>query len=306
MGNTFFFEWEVRLMEWLQANMGGVGEALAKFFSMFGEELLLVAILGFIYWCWDKKYGLFVGLNLVVVSVWNPMIKNIALRLRPYFVHDSIKCLKPVDAGADIYDVTAQGYSFPSGHSSSSAATYGAIAAYGKKKLFVILACCLTFLVGFSRFCLGVHYPTDVLCGWALGLIVLLVISWLSKKIQREWVLHLILLIIGLPGFFYCTTTDFYSSYGMLLGLMFGALFEKRFVKFENTRKPLFLVLRLIGGIAIYFALNTVLKLPFSSEFRNAATLPSFLVRTLRYAIVIFTVLGLYPILFRLEKKLAK
>ena len=133
-----------------------------------------------------------------------------------------------------------------------------------------------------------------------------MVISWLSKKIQREWVLHLILLIIGLPGFFYCTTTDFYSSYGMLLGLMFGALFEKRFVKFENTRKPLFLVLRLIGGIAIYFALNTVLKLPFSSEFRNAATLPSFLVRTLRYAIVIFTVLGLYPMLFRLEKKLAK
>ena len=127
----------------------------------------------------------------------------------------------------------------------------------------------------------------------------------LRKLNDLRWI-FVILLVSGIPGFFFCRSTDFYTSYGMLLGLTFGALFEKRYVKFENTRKPLFLILRLIGGIAVYFAMNTVLKLPFSSEFLASAVFPAFLVRTLRYAVVIFTVLGIYPLLFRLEKKFTR
>ena len=45
-GNTFFFPWEVNLMEWLQAHIGGAGISIISLFSMFGEELLLVLILG--------------------------------------------------------------------------------------------------------------------------------------------------------------------------------------------------------------------------------------------------------------------
>ena len=57
MGVNFAFNWELQLIEWLQNAGGSVGVALASFFTMFGEELILIAILGFIYWCWDKEYG---------------------------------------------------------------------------------------------------------------------------------------------------------------------------------------------------------------------------------------------------------
>jgi undecaprenyl-diphosphatase len=67
--------------------------------------------------------------------------------------------------------------SFPSGHSMQSAivyATLGALLArFAKRRATQVLpiaaAVAITFLVGVSRLVLGVHYPTDVLAGWAAG-----------------------------------------------------------------------------------------------------------------------------------------
>lgn len=67
--------------------------------------------------------------------------------------------------------------SFPSGHSMVGAATYltlGAmlaqtVARRREKIYFVGMAMLLSFFIGMSRVYLGVHYPTDVLAGWAGG-----------------------------------------------------------------------------------------------------------------------------------------
>ncbi len=68
-------------------------------------------------------------------------------------------------------------HSFPSGHSMLSAVTYltyGALASQLVSrrivKLYLVGACItVALLVGLTRVYLGVHYPTDVLAGWALG-----------------------------------------------------------------------------------------------------------------------------------------
>ena len=135
MGNTFYYAWEVALMEAIQAHLGDLGAKIASIISAFGEELVLVAIMGFIYWCWDKKTGRVIGLNVIMGLVYNPLFKNIALRRRPYMDNPGIKCLKPVDSSASIYDIKAQGYSFPSGHSTNSAIAYGSLACFYKNKV---------------------------------------------------------------------------------------------------------------------------------------------------------------------------
>ena len=148
MGNAFSFAWEDTLIIWLQAHMGAAGTALASFFSMFGEEMLLILVLGFFYWCYDKELGKLLGRNICVVIVLNPMMKNLALRLRPYMVNPEIQCLKPVDASADIMDLAAQGYSFPSGHSSNAAAAYGTVGRWYRKTWVRVLAVVIPLLAG--------------------------------------------------------------------------------------------------------------------------------------------------------------
>ncbi|MBQ5992638.1 MAG: phosphatase PAP2 family protein [Clostridia bacterium] len=307
VGVPFFFDWEVQLMEWLQAHIGntGVGFWILSNLSAFGEQLLLVVIMGFLYWGLNKEFGKYVGLNVLMVNVWNPMIKNVVLRLRPYMVTDTIKPLRLVDEGADPMDVAAQGYSFPSGHSSNAVTVYGSLAVHEKKrKLLWVVAVVLPLLVGFSRVFVGVHYPTDVLCGWLLGIVVITLVPWLRRVIKNRWLFYGVLLLTAVPGFFFCKTNDYFSSLGMLVGFIFAEPFEEKFVKFENTSNIFRCILRTVGGGLIYFGLNEVLKLPFPKELLDAGNVVSQLIRVLRYAAVIFTVIGVYPMLFKLTDKI--
>jgi undecaprenyl-diphosphatase len=74
--------------------------------------------------------------------------------------------------------VVEQTYAFPSGHAMMSAVVYLSLAVmlstiherHRERVFFLLAAMLLTFLVGMSRMYLGVHYPTDVLAGWAIGL----------------------------------------------------------------------------------------------------------------------------------------
>jgi undecaprenyl-diphosphatase len=88
--------------------------------------------------------------------------------------------------------------SFPSGHAMLSAVVYltlGALLARTQKnvcaKLYLLsLAAALTIAVGISRIYLGVHWPTDVLGGWAIGsawaLFCWLLMLWLQNKGKVE------------------------------------------------------------------------------------------------------------------------
>lgn len=88
--------------------------------------------------------------------------------------------------------------SFPSGHSSGAAAVYltlGAILASfqdrRRVKLFIMgLAVVVTMLVGISRLYLGVHWPSDIIAGWALGA-GWAVLCWVvAAYLRRARVLH--------------------------------------------------------------------------------------------------------------------
>ena len=303
-GNTFFFPWEVSLMEWLQAHIGGAGISIISLFSMFGEELLLILILGFVYWSYDKRLGRTMGLSAIMGLTWNTMVKNVALRRRPYFDHEGIKILRVVEREADIYDIAAQGYSFPSGHSTNAATAFGALAVNVRRGWVTAAAVVIPLLTGFSRVVVGAHYPTDVLAGWLLGLISVLIVGLLEKRVKSTPLLYLILLATAVPGVFYCKSADYFTSLGLLIGFMGGTLLDDRCVRFENTRKPLWMAARVLGGLAIYLALNAVLKLPFSREFLSGGSMAALLARCGRYAIVAFVDFGVYPMLFKLEKRL--
>ena len=71
---------------------------------------------------------------------------------------------------------------------------------------------------------------------------------------------------MAVPGFFYCRSTDYFTSVGMLVGFAASEFFEEKFVRFENTRSPIRSILRVLGGAVVYLGLNTLFKLPFSHD----------------------------------------
>ena len=77
----------------------------------------------------------------------------------------------------------ASGRSFPSGHTSLAFATAASVAIQCKKWYITVPAYAYAACVGYSRMYLGVHYPSDVLAGAAVGIGSAYLSHWLTKKL---------------------------------------------------------------------------------------------------------------------------
>lgn len=298
--------WEANLIEWLQTSLSGAAD-FAKYFDFFGAEMGLLILVLVVMFCWKKKAGQKLALIVSCVNLWLPMIKSVVLRPRPYMEYpDRVKPLALSDESAAAMDVAAQGYSFPSMHSASIPAVYFWLAKEAKKNWLWIVAGALTVLVGVSRVVAGMHYPTDVLAGWILGFAVIGVFMLLDRYVHNEWLYYLILLISALPGLFYVRTTDYFTALGCLIGAVAAFPFERKYVNFKNTRRIPAMLLRVFGAVLIYLVVNKLLKLPFDKQFLAGTSLAAFLIRTARYAIIMFLIMGVYPKAFPLFERVGR
>jgi membrane-associated phospholipid phosphatase len=299
-------EWEANLIEWMQTNSGSSGN-IEKFFDFFGAETGLLILVLIVMFCWKKEVGQKLALIVSSLNLWLPMIKSVVLRPRPYMEYpDRVKALALLDENASAQDLAAQGYSFPSMHSASVPALYFSLAKEVKKNWLWIAAGIMTVLVGISRVAAGMHYPTDVLAGWILGFAVVGVFTILDRYVHKEWLYHLILLISALPGLFYVRTSEYYTALGCMIGAIAAISFEHKYVNYQETRKISAMFLRVFGAVLVYFLLNTILKLPFDKQFLAGTTRGAFLIRTARYAIIMFLIVGIYPMVFPQFERIGK
>lgn len=111
-----------------------------------------------------RKYGVLALVSLLVCFLFNNiLLKNLIARPRPYTQIPELVMLMKCPAD----------HSFPSGHACSSFAVAGSLMwSMGRKWNGIrISALVLAILIAFSRLYVGVHYPTDILVGTAIGLL---------------------------------------------------------------------------------------------------------------------------------------
>lgn len=298
IGNTFQFTWEVKLIEWCQANIPTALIKALEVISNIGDTIFIVAIMIIAYLCLDKKFGRRLLINTILGFMISAQIKNVFKRRRPYFDNENVECLKIVDKNYDLYDIRKQGFSLPSMHSSNIVTISGTIYEYNKKNKYLIIAIVGSLIVGSSRFILGCHYPTDVLIGWSLGVIFVALFSKLQDKLSDKQI-YLFILVIGIIGCLYCESAEFYSGFGISIGFICSDILDSKYTHFNNTKNILSMIFRLLVAVGAFLLLAEGMKIFVSEDVQEANTLFAHMFRTIRYAAGTFAGLGLTPMLYK-------
>lgn len=145
-----------------------------RFITKFSNVTFLVIFVLIILLILRNKDAVFVIFNLIFLRLLNYVIKIIIRRDRP-------NILRLIKIGE---------YSFPSGHAMISMGVYGYLIylIYKKVKntyikyLGIIILSLLIILIGISRIYLGVHYFSDVVAGYTLSLIYLIIFIRIRRK----------------------------------------------------------------------------------------------------------------------------
>lgn len=187
----------IRIILFLQS-LGDWLKLPMQFFSFLGNEEFYLVVAPAIYWCWDARLGLRLGLYLMLSGTVNHAFKLAFQAPRPYWYSREVRAFSMETS-----------FGLPSGHSQHAAVIFGRLAAWLRKPWAWISAIVLVFLIGLSRMYLGMHFPTDVLAGWLIGAALLWVLlkleapinDWVSRngagmQIGAAWVVSLLMIAL--------------------------------------------------------------------------------------------------------------
>lgn len=288
------FKFELDVLLFLQNIRTDILNVLLQGITMLGEEVVMILVIAILYFCIDKKFAqklFFVTVSSVGI---NGIIKNLVRFPRP-FATGKILCVR---------EDTATGYSFPSGHTQTFASMSTTIAKKLKKPLVTFLVGILIVLVAFSRMYLGAHYPSDVVVGAVLGVVLALIGTSLFDKFKNKKVLYLATIILLTPFAIMFLINpdehfeDFYKIFGMLIGFLFAVMFEEKYAPLEYNISWWKKVLRVVIGIVAALLIKEGIKVfnVFDSLIMN------LVFDAFRYCTVAFVTLGICPWIFKKMK----
>lgn len=191
-------------------------------FSVLGEAMIVGGVAILVFWLAPRRAGEQIIMTALTSFPLNSFIKFTVARPRP-FVAGVVPYREPPFL-ADALDPNA---SFPSGHTQSSGSFLFASAdAYGANKRSLRrvigwgIAALLVLLVMLSRMYFGAHYPTDVLAGLCLGLLVALFWGALFRYAYEYRFLILLCLaaVAVVPCFLPNVAHDYIQSAGLITG----------------------------------------------------------------------------------------
>lgn len=168
-------KYEFAILDFIQSDMTSpVMDKIMTVFTYLGSGGFIWIILSIILISFPKsrKNGIIMAISLLgCLIVGNIIMKPLFGRIRPCDVNHAVELLikRPVDA------------SFPSGHAMSSFAGAMCIMFYSVK--YGIPAIITALVISFSRLYLYVHYPSDVIAGALIGILI----AFVSKRIVETY-----------------------------------------------------------------------------------------------------------------------
>lgn len=224
------FVWQYHLLLWAQSFHTPMLDKVASWLTYLGTEWFYVLVLPILFWSVNKSIGLrvaYVFLCSMYVNTW---------------LKDAVSLGRPIGLPGvrSLLVSTATGASFPSGHAQGPATFWMLASRAIRRGWFWVLAFVLIAGIGASRLYLGLHWPVDILVGWALGLVFGL-LGWSIGKwwTYRQYSFPIRLtfaILIPVLGILFHSGPLSLGYAAILLGVGVGAVVEDRFMKLQMEK----------------------------------------------------------------------
>lgn len=294
-----------------------------RLFSFLGDEEFYLFIMPAIFWCFDSRLGLRLGMLLMVSNGINGVFKFLLHGPRPFWVNDKV-----------IAYIHESSFGVPSGHSQNAVSIWGYFATLTKKLWLRWIFIAIFIFIGLSRIYLGAHFILDVVIGWVIGGILVFLFIFIEKRYGTRialWKKNKKISAAILVSVFFILTAIFlvqvnqnwqfspsnltnvnrvfegekinpFSMDGVLtasgawLGLVIGVIYVSDClplgkISASTTNKIVRFIIGLIGVMVLWAGLRLVFPsgIPFLSEF----------LRFLRYLLIGIWISAGAPLIFR-------
>jgi membrane-associated phospholipid phosphatase len=316
-----FFESQIPLNLYLQS-LGSWLTPMMKIFTLLGQEDFFIVAIVVVYWIFDRRVGLRVGILLLISNGFNCILKLAFHAPRPFWIDTGVQAMADEPS-----------FGFPSGHTQNATTTWGGFLLPMKRGWAIAVFCVVVILVAISRFYLGMHFLIDAIGGLVFGLLTVALYlkfehkieAWVTRRSLKQLLLAALLCslafillfgmvqislggwrvpaewesnaLIGWPEnpINPLSIRNLIKSAGTILGLLAGAAWIDRkypaySVRGSATQKWQRLALGLAGLLVIYAGLGMVIS-------KDSSLLPITLTYV-RFALVGLWVTGAAPFLF--------
>ena len=300
----------MEVLHWLESIRNPFLDTLIGLITQLGEDLVFTVVIIGTLWCLDKRAGFWMFFSWGLGTGVNQLVKAVCKIPRPWVRDPSLKAVESAIPAAT-------GYSFPSGHTQSVIGLFGSLAVFARKWAVTIVSLVLILLTGFSRLYLGVHTPADVLCAFAIGFVVVMLMRWFASLEEKfPWITRLasvILISVSAALLLYAVidgggeekmlhaAENGWKMLGASIGLSAAWELDKKVLHFETGAVWYVQIVKFLVGILGALAIQAGLKQPLLSLFSG-----SYVAHGVRYLLLTVFAGILYPLTFGWWAKLGK